>query len=399
MYFSFQMARHGGAHADQPAATKVNAPAQRSELLPPVRLARKVPCAWSSIWPPILLLGMCCVGIAAAPLAGAAPIAQAAVHEQGLLGNFRHLAQMRPRRCATDELPVPVAGWHEGQMQCAWQGRLMVRGWTSRPLAATDCVSPAALWWRRVRERHPDALLPSTAWHRTWTTQHFASSRAGARYIAIVARTEDGGWMASEWRWLPSERPATRRWQEGRWNLLAEAAQRLVQPVPVTAVQGNVPLQSVRSAWERLVGPAPGEYVADQWRWVSDGRCLTMDGVGVTQSSFQLPYLLDDSRLEQRAAMQLQLARRQPGAVWLRPFSLVDSALQSKSGLARYKAVWREQGQVRGQLWIPAKGDGPILRLRLSTPVQESVGNANPEAQIIERELERMSKLVGHVDG
>jgi hypothetical protein len=64
------------------------------------------------------------------------------------------------------------------------------------------------------------------------------------------------------------------------------------------------------------------EIGSQSWRWKADGVCLNVGALGLGQQLMQLPYAIDDNRLEQRAAMQLQLARRYPMATWLANFSV-----------------------------------------------------------------------------
>jgi hypothetical protein len=105
-----------------------------------------------------------------------------------------------------------------------------------------------------------------------------------------------------------------------------------------------------------------------------------------------LPYVLDDSRMEQRAAMQLQLARRYPKATWLTPFSLVPRPPNVRSG-AKYYALWQEDGVVKGQLWIPTKDQGSLLRARITTSLPGApAGARDPQLisrvrQVVQREL------------
>ena len=275
----------------------------------------------------------------------------------------------------------------------------MTRTWSARPQGAIDCVSPAAAFWRWAQDSYGAQQFPSAVWYRSWDSQAIAFETDGMRRLLLLALAGDGSWTAQEWRWKPSDRPPTRRWQEGRWNLLLDASKRFSQAAPEAA---NEPAwRPLMAAWTQSIGPAAGEVAAGQWRWVSDGRCMAIEAAGAVEGSFQLPHLVEDSRLEQRSAMQLQLARRHPGAVWLKPFSLLESSRQRKDGIARYKAVWLEQGVVHGQLWIPAKGDGPVLRLRLGTPAKPAQGAAGggAAAQAVERELERLGSLVGKIDG
>lgn len=331
----------------------------------------------------------------------AAPVGSP-VYERGLLGDMRRFAQMRPRQCTASVSPTLAApGWQSAATYCAWQGHLVVRSWTAPSQAADGCVDPGASWWRWMQDRYAGSAFPSSAWYAAWTTQAVGLDGEDTRILAIVARTEDGSWMAREWQWNPSERAPTRRWQQNRWDLLAAEANALRREIP-----GDVKASRSRplmSAWLQSIGKAPAEVTGNRWRWLSGGRCLTIDSVGVNETSFQLPYQVEDNRHEQRSAMQLLLARRNPGATWIRAFSLTDASRQSKNGLARFKAVWRESDMILGQLWIPTKRDGSVLSLRLSAAEKISGGakpdSVSPAAQMVEEELERLSKLVGNVDG
>jgi hypothetical protein len=70
--------------------------------------------------------------------------------------------------------------------------------------------------------------------------------------------------------------------------------------------------------------------------------------------------------LEQRAAMQLRLARTYPKATWLTPFRLLPLPNSMPRGGAKYEAIWIENATVKGQLWMPVKADGAVLRARIA---------------------------------
>jgi len=346
----------------------------------------------------VAILGAC-VSVGTLPYANASPNVGTRPSEMDVLTDFRHLAQMRPRQCSITEQSAPL-GWKAAQALCAWQGRLTVRTWTAA-IDGAPCVGPAAYWWRWAQERYDGAAFPSAVWYGSWPAQAVASEVGGTKYLATIARTAEGVWMAREWRWEPSERIPTRHWQQSRWDLLLSQSATLRHQAPLSASDPHS--RALLAAWSQNASGAPAEVLPDQWRWLSEGRCLTVDAVGVSEGSFQLPNHVEDSRLEQRSAMQLLLARRHPGAIWLRSFSLVESARQSRSRLARFKAVWREQDVVRGQLWIPTKEGGPVLRLRVSVPIGIHIGSGGETvaaaAQAVERALEKMSQLVGNIDG
>ncbi|HEU4376700.1 MAG TPA: hypothetical protein VFS02_24605 [Telluria sp.] len=297
-----------------------------------------------------------------------------------LADDFNALAQNRPRPCGDADTPgAPPARWQLDRTECAWQDRLMVRRWSATgSMLPGDCISPQARWWAWGRGSKP------LAWRTAWTARSVGDGSGEEKRIVMIRRDSGGEWHAAEWRWKPSPRAATRRWQEGRWKLLEELADAVNHDTvaPLAAETGL--LQSV---WEGNLGTRPGEITGDLWRWQVEGLCLRSDPVGLGPQQFHLPYSVDDTRLEQRAAMQLQLARRYPKATWLTPFRLVPAAAGAQGG-AQFQAVWVENGELKGQLWMPTKGNGPVVRLRIVA----SVRGASPAAvaragQVIEHEL------------
>jgi len=313
-----------------------------------------------------------------------------------LLDDFTRLSTLRPRACPAGEATAPsIPNWRLDATECGWRGLLQVRRWTAgagEP-AAAGCVGNAAQWWAAARRGYRGAALPSLAWHAGWTSQVIADDSGAEKRLAVIVRAPDGGWRASEWRWRPSERPATRRWQQGRWQLLLDEAARLRQAAPPP--QEGKDAARLRAAWERNLGNRAGEVRAGVWQWPAAGYCMKADTAGASPGQFRLPYLIDDSRLEQRAAMQLQLARRHVGAVWLKTFRPLESPAPAApapapaaTGGARYEAIWQDHDTVIGQLWIPVKGDGPVLRLRVSARLNApSPEAANAAAGAIEREM------------
>lgn len=294
-----------------------------------------------------------------------------------LLRDFAALAQNRPRACAAGtEAPSQPAGWTLERDECAWQNLLRVRRWSAadgvRPGA---CVSAPAQWWAWSRPGGP-----APAWRAGWSGQARQDDGGAVKRIVVLQRAAGGQWSATEWRWTPSARAATRAWQQRRWDLLAARAAQLKQATPAAGEA-----QPLQAAWEKNLGGRAGEISGDAWRWAGGGVCLRAAPAAPGQQQFRLPYAAEDGRHEQRAAMQLQLARRYPGAVWLTPFRLLPAAPQARGG-AKYDAVWSEGEQVNGQLWIPTRGEGPVLRLRISTTAPGAPAAAQA-AQAIEREL------------
>jgi hypothetical protein len=319
--------------------------------------------------------------------AAAGPHRKAAA-KPDLMSDFAALAQNRPRKCAPEDLSIEaVPGWKLERAECAWQNRLQIRRWAILPdTQGPACVSPQARWWASAR----GASGAAPAWRTRWAARSLEESSGAGKRIAVIARTADGQWSATEWRWSPSPREATRRWQEGRWNMLAALAGGLNQP----ADGGAVPRETrmLQAAWEKNLGTRAGEVGGEFWRWQADGLCLRTDPVEPGQQLFHIPYSAQDSRLEQRSAMQLQLARRYPKAEWLTPFRLIPAPAQARSG-AKFEAVWIENAELKGQLWIPTRGEGPVVRLRVNASLPAPAGGQpNPAmvaraSQTVEREL------------
>jgi hypothetical protein len=336
----------------------------------------------------LLIFGALSAMVFCAPASGAASPGQRRnkAVKPDIVADFATLAQNRPRPCGNDEAPAAAPfNWRIESTECAWQNRLRVRRWlaTARMLPG-DCVSPQARWWAWARGGQ------SRPWDTSWNARSLTVHDGEEERIVLVQRVDGGEWLATEWRWRPSPRAATRRWQEGRWKLLAAAIDSVNQttaPFPLTSE--SAVLQKV---WSDNLANRAGEMAGNLWRWQAEGLCLRSDPVGPEQPRSHLPYSIDDTRLEQRAAMQLLLARRYPKASWLTPFRLVAAPDQATGGVQFY-AVWVENGELKGQLWMPTKGDGPVVRLRIVASVPGSSPPAIARAgQIVERELTALAR-------
>ncbi len=290
-------------------------------------------------------------------------VASAAKARAGLITDFSVLSTMRPRKCVDEKESTPSArGWHESAAHCAWQGRLQMRRWeTDKGSDPTSCISTQALWWAWMQSR----LAPNngpTAWNSEWAAQSLIDESGAQQRVAIIERTANGAWAATEWIWVPSPRTATRQWQAGRWNLLIGAAREIRQAAHETPVPQATAL--LKTAWEGNLNGRAGEISGERWLWERDGQCMRMESVGLSEQQLHLPYSRDDVRLEQRAAMQLRLARTYPRATWLTQFRLLP--LGDGRGGAKYEAIWTENAAVRGQLWIPSKADSTIFQVRIA---------------------------------
>ena len=308
-----------------------------------------------------------------------------------LASEFAALAQQKPWTCAEQvALAVPGTGWQGGVAECAWQNRLRMRRWSGQGgLTSGQCVSAQAHWWAWARSLAPAAVGVPAAWRSAWQGQVLADDSGPEKMVVLIRALPGGAWSATEWRWNPSPRAATRRWQQGRWELLLARARQFGQAPEAAA--GPLEARMLRTTLETNLGARAGEISSQDWQWHSEGLCLSVDALGLGQQLMQLPYSLDDSRAEQRAAMQLQLARRYPKAIWMTPFSVVPAAPNARGG-AKFFAVWLDGAILKGQLWIPTKAGGPLVRLRITTALQPADGQSVPPKlaraeKTIQREL------------
>lgn len=342
--------------------------------------------------PILLALCLCALGVPGADLAAKpARALRAPAAAPDVTQAFEELARQRPWDCHEQPRFDAPRGWQAEASRCAWQERLRVRSWTGpggEPEGA--CVSMQARWWAWAHNGSRSLPPHRAVWQGAWTTQTF-SGRAGAQQrIVLLARQPQGQWRVTEWRWDPSPRAATRRWQEGRWALLAARAAELAQPLPQPAAGREAGM--IESVLLSNVGARVAEMGNGILNYESGGMCLQVDMAAPGQQQLQLSYSTEDSRLEQRAAMQLQLARRFPKATWLSPFNLLPMPPTIESG-AKFYAVWIEGTVLKGQLWIPTKGDGPLVRIRLTTalpPGATALPDSRPVAaarKVVEREL------------
>lgn len=280
------------------------------------------------------------------------------------LEDLRSFSQDRPRACPDGNLAASMpASWRAEKAQCVWRGLLKMQRWHAPARALSGCTGPAAQYWAWMRTRFGQPMrAQSVAWDLRWPANAVRAGSAGQASIAVIVRNPDNSWTATEWQWTPSTRAATRLWQHGRWHILQQAAAAM-QPAPTPALTPET--VQVRTAWEDALHGRAAEIDGAQWRWQTAGVCMAIDTVGLSDAQVQMPFNASEGRLEQRAAMQLLLARRYPQADWLTPFSLLMQPA-GKAG-AKYQALWRDGDQVHGQLWIPRQDGASIIRVRMST--------------------------------
>ncbi|PWF39454.1 hypothetical protein [Massilia glaciei] len=338
--------------------------------------------------------------LAGAPRSEAAAAAakgrRAAAAPVDVMAALHTLARQRSRQCAAGARVPQPPGWQGKTAECAWQDRLQMRRWEALPAVAAGCLSQQARWWQWQQARQL-AVPPESigAWDGAWRSQSLRTASDAQQRISVIARAPAGTWTATEWTWIPSPRPATRKWQEGRWKLLAQAASALrgAAPAPDGPHMG-----ALRETWEKNLAGRAGEVLADGWRWEDNGLCLRMETAGLSQAQLHLPYSRDEVRHEQHAAMQLQLARRFPKATWLMPFRALPVKDADQGAGAKYAAVWLEDKRVKGQLWIPTKTDGAIVRARIIVEAPATAGKPPPPALVksigtIERELAALASI------
>lgn len=293
------------------------------------------------------------------------------------IADFRTLAQQDPWTCR------PAA---DGDAKCAWQNRLRKQSWRWSDAGQPSCLSPQARWWNQAQAALPPATLRSV-WDKRWSAQSLRLGIGGEQRLLLLERGRDGQWQATEWRWNPNPRPATRRWQEGRWKLLVEAAARRQAQ---TAGAAQLDAARMQPVLRRVLGARPGEFGLEGLRLETANRLCLQVGLPLPgQSKLPLSYSPNDSRLEQRAAMHLQLSRQHPDAKWLTQFKMLDMPANLPSG-AKFLATWVENGALNSQLWIPAKDETATLRLRASIRLPRGQSDAAvlwQGRQAIEREL------------
>lgn len=294
--------------------------------------------------------------------------------------DFGRLSGARASACTAPADPLLAPMGTPTLRRCAWSQGVEMLYWQDIPDTPQACLPTAAIAWHRLGAGAHAVLRP---WNAGWSGQSMQVQYGGVEQSGVVWRREDGRWSAVLWRWRPSDRLPTRNWQLGHWKDVVQAVR------AVDAANPAPPRTPLNTAWLDLTNGKPRALDGDAWRWVRDGSCLTLRSTSLGQAQLHLPYSRDDARLEQRSAMQVLLARRFPDAQWLRPFTLVEPAISGDRTGAKFLAVWKEGAAVHGQLWIPLRDEGGVVRARISSDLAANASTeaAKTRATLIEREL------------
>lgn len=318
-----------------------------------------------------------------APLNTASAAHHRAAPPPDVVADFRTLAQQKPWACPSDAKAADAI-WPDGDASCAWQNRLRRQSWTLQDDTGA-CLSAPARWWNRAQAGLP-ATAPRSVWDRRWTAQVLRLDVGAEQRLLVLERDKAQRWQATEWRWNPNPRPATRSWQQARWQQLLDAVTQR-QRRRAAAAAGDARMTPV---YVRALGTRPGEFDADGLTLAPGGLCVHASNPLPGHSKLPLSYSPNDSRLEQRTAMHLQLSRQIPNAQWLTSFKLLDQPANRPGG-AKFLATWIEGGQVDSQLWIPLKGDANTVRVRMSAKLPQGRADDATAArikQVLEHELE-----------
>jgi hypothetical protein len=173
------------------------------------------------------------------------------------VADFRALAQQRPWACPPAASTDAGGAWPNGEAACAWQNRLRKQTWSWSDGATSSCISRQARWWSRVQAALPPAAQRSV-WNTRWTGQTLQLTVGDEERLLILQRDRTNQWHATEWRWNPNPRPATRRWQQGRWKLLVESVARRQQEFASadTASAGAPDTARMQPVFRRVAGRA-----------------------------------------------------------------------------------------------------------------------------------------------
>src|SRR3569833_3161519 len=299
------------------------------------------------------------------------------------------LANAAIKKCpAGADASIAADGWRASPARCAWHGRLRMRRWEALANGTeAQCISRPAAWWSAMRT--VEGNQPGV-WESAWNSQIYFDQQGLPKRIFSLKQTRDGIWAATEWSWVPASAPRALRKEAQRWSLLAKEVK----------TQASAPSEKIAfdaagtlmQDWSGQLHGRPAEVSAATWKWQEGNACLRMEEAALEKAQLHLPYSKEDVRLEQRSAMQLRLARLNPQANWLIPFQVLPASKQSGSKGVKYEANKTKNKSEQGQLWIPQKNDGAVLRLKLAVAAPAGAGVTSP-AQLSDLEHRELSGL------
>lgn len=306
-----------------------------------------------------------------------------------IVRSFATLARNRPTFCKEAAGAGPI-GWIAAPTQCAWRGALTLQRWVPEQRNRPSCVSAPATWWHWRQTSLPAHLRPP-AWNQAWRRQAViqgADDDGAAHRISLLTQDVNGAWVATEWQWRPQP-GVNRAWALRRWEQLERAVRTLNDAAP-PAVRG-----ALHDIWQRNLRGRPAEIVGMSMVWQAGRQCLLLQGVAQQDDpTMPLPWAREDSRLEQRAAIQVQLARSAPGTTWPVSFHLMLPSIPQQRS-ATYAAIGRRDGRLIGRLWLPSRDERALLRARIETPVIFGAGSADETRAVamLDRELAALAAL------
>lgn len=337
---------------------------------------------WRRNIPAVLL---CCSAVDVALAAAPAPLPAL----PAVVRSFAALSRHRPVPCDAPAVSAP-AGTVAGPAQCAWHRRLTMRRWVLERGATTACVSPQAAWWHWQQQHNPGAGN-SPVWDAAWRRQVILQTEADhgrTEMFTLIAQEPGSAWTATTWRWDAPERRATRAWEQQRWTQLKQAL------LSVADADSSVAPRSPLGLGYRNLRDRPAERSATGLVWQADTQCMQLVlAPASAEPDIPLPYVREDSRLEQRAAMQVQLARTDAAQSWPAVFHLMPPVLPHQRS-ATYAAVSRRGQQLIGHIWLPAKDD-KALHLHIETMLSAAPGSPAEARALsaLDRELAGIAAL------
>lgn len=190
------------------------------------------------------------------------------------------------------------------------------------------------------------------------------------------------------WGWTPSNRSATRAWEQNRWDQLKHALQEM------TGNEDTVSAQSALGMGYRNLRNRTAEQSGNALIWQEGKQCMRIMAADKSmEPDIPLLYAREDSRLEQRAAIQVKLARGDASLTWPAAFHLMLPILPHQRS-ATYAAVSRSNLHVTGHLWLPAQAEKAV-HLHIDTSLIAKPGSPEETqmVSVLDREMAAIAAL------